>query len=819
MRKLRSIPLFFAAISAAVSLASCEAEIQPVSPAAGEPVRVSLSASPEAMTTTRSVLPPSIEDKVNGVRFVVYDGKESKIIMDEYVEGTTLADVELVRGESYIVYAFANMGRDSFRVPDSDTGMQGVYYRIPSYADVAGKGMPMSGRYGFSYEDQSTVTVPLKRKMAKVTVNITLDYGDGVTGSVGSVTLRQPNGIVAVGPDLLCGAGSADDILSDTDYDVSGANGSYVLYAPENASLVPVGETPITSSRFKNPDLDENIRACKDILTYIETEVTLSGLYSGKVTYRSYLGDNATSDFMVLGNHKYVWNLTFRENGLQYSDWKVEQDLDDSRYFRWNADPIQVLPGTVVTYADHYSTNVVSGITVDASAVSSGMLSGEPTANGFTVSPDAEPGMSLTATGYPAVNPTTALTASTTFVVVADTKPVTAINGADRYVFVGQDASPVFTVLPEDATDRTYNVRIVGGETLVENGVAKAPGVIVYEATANDGSGVKGRCSVYVYGLAIDPASWTMPVGDSKEYKAVLTAPDNKTYDVTGSVTWGKADPDAPVTVSGSSYSGTAPCETSVTATLSGADPSGMCPDALSAEASARLVITEAAPQYEYRLAISPETTTIRKDGGFTYSVTLYTDVVTAVGKTEDTVGQSVDPADSRLAWTVGGQSSSVITCDKGVVKGVGAGTATVTATISVDGSITASDDAIVTVLAPERRLVALELSPAETTISIGDEVDYTVTAVYQIYYGDTPEGDPEREPFTAKGQLAWTSSDNSVASVSLTGKATGKAAGTVTIKATRYSVSGEAKLTVRANSDTGVNTEWDEGGNTELEP
>ena len=244
-----------------------------------------------------------------------------------------------------------------------------------------------------------------------------------------------------------------------------------------------------------------------------------------------------------------------------------------------------------------------------------------------------------------------------------------------------------------------------------------------------------------------------------------------------------------------------------------------MCPDALSAEASARLVITEAAPQYEYRLAISPETTTIRKDGGFTYTVTLYTDVVTAAGKTEDTVGQSVDPADSRLAWTVGGQSSSVIICDKGVVKGVGAGTATVTATIRVDDVHTASDDATVTVIVPERRLVALELSPAETTISIGDEVDYTVTAVYQIYYGDTPEGDPEREPFTAKGQLTWTSSGNSVASVSLTGKATGKAAGTVTIKATRYSVSGEAKLTVRANSDTGVNTEWDEGGNTELEP
>ena len=67
-------------------------------------------------------------------------------------------------------------------------------------------------------------------------------------------------------------------------------------------------------------------------LTYLETSVSTTGTWTGTVTYRSYLGRNATSDFDIEGNARYIWSVIFREDELQESTWKRETDLSFTTY-------------------------------------------------------------------------------------------------------------------------------------------------------------------------------------------------------------------------------------------------------------------------------------------------------------------------------------------------------------------------------------------------------------------------------------------------------------------------------------------------------
>ena len=61
-------------------------------------------------------------------------------------------------------------------------------------------------------------------------------------------------------------------------------------------------------------------------LTYIETTVTASGNRTGTVVYSSLLGANATTDFDIRRNCRYLWTIDFLEDGLQEDNWKIDTD-------------------------------------------------------------------------------------------------------------------------------------------------------------------------------------------------------------------------------------------------------------------------------------------------------------------------------------------------------------------------------------------------------------------------------------------------------------------------------------------------------------
>ncbi|MBR4756614.1 MAG: DUF4906 domain-containing protein, partial [Bacteroidales bacterium] len=106
------------------------------------------------------------------------------------------------------------------------------------------------------------------------------------------------------------------------------ASGTFVFYVPENRQGTISG---IQSSRDKSPDRNDKVNARKNRLTYLETIVEGTGTYVGSITYRSYLGQNAVSDFDIRRNARYNWTIRYLKDGLQYNDWKHDNDLIDTQ--------------------------------------------------------------------------------------------------------------------------------------------------------------------------------------------------------------------------------------------------------------------------------------------------------------------------------------------------------------------------------------------------------------------------------------------------------------------------------------------------------
>ena len=248
-----------------------------------------------------------------------------------YTSGLTAMQLDLISGRTYNVYALVNMDDMTSSFPVSESNISSVSYTIPSYSSVQSLGIPMSGRViGVSVSSSTTGTlyIPVKRLFAKVTANLNCLWG-------GTITNAYVKGLnKSIYPFGTSSAGSLDEL---SDYEialVSGSNNSSnlqaVFYVPENISGTL---DSVTSSRNKNRDNNTvDMFLHSKTASYLEVSVSGSGDYSGMVTYRSYLGNNSTSDFNIERNTRYIWDISYSEDGLQYDDWKVDNDLTGERY-------------------------------------------------------------------------------------------------------------------------------------------------------------------------------------------------------------------------------------------------------------------------------------------------------------------------------------------------------------------------------------------------------------------------------------------------------------------------------------------------------
>lgn len=448
MEKNTRISLFAGfVLASALCLASCQKE-EAFTAVTGPDLRSGVSFSLDEVGAlsiqTRSLLTSSdIETKKTSVTLAAYRGGTLQA-SGYYTTGLTQMSLELVSGETYNIYAFVNMGSLVSVLPSSESGLSGVSYNIPSWQSVDASGLPMTGVLtSFVAGSSSSTQIPVTRRFAKVTATLTCNWpGAVITGAVvGNMNGRIP----------LAGAAAmtgASDALSWQDSDTGGSSSATMtFYVPENMQGTVSG---ISASRDKSHEFNATVNANRSKLTYLEVSVSAGGAYSGSVTYRSYLGANATTNFDVAGNTRYVWTINYGEDGLAEDTWKVDTDnLNDNRTFAWNANPIYVEPGQTVTFADWYTTNITSGIDVSLSGSDLSDVVSSSGSTGFSVKAGAAAGKSVTATAQPSRNPIQSLVKATVFMVrrwVAEWKgydqTVYANEGRKVYVVSYQGGGP-----------------------------------------------------------------------------------------------------------------------------------------------------------------------------------------------------------------------------------------------------------------------------------------------------------------------------------------------------------------------------------------
>jgi len=272
---------------------------------------------------TRSLLTaPDIETKKTSVTLAAYAGG-ALADCQHYTTALDAMVLELDPGQTYTLYALVNMGDMTASLPRLESDLESLTYRIPSYTEgaesLATRGLPMAGT--LDYPGHGTV-IPVERLLAKVTAHLSCEWEDAAIRSVRVCNLNR----------VLRPFGEAvrDEEWDQQEFDdgTGTASGSFVFYVPENRQGTIGG---IQTSREKSPDANDEVRARSNRLTYLETTVEGTGTILGTIVYRSYLGRNAVTDFDILRNARYDWTLRFLPDGLQYDDWKHDNDLIDSQ--------------------------------------------------------------------------------------------------------------------------------------------------------------------------------------------------------------------------------------------------------------------------------------------------------------------------------------------------------------------------------------------------------------------------------------------------------------------------------------------------------
>ena len=272
---------------------------------------------------TRSLLTASdIETKKTSVTLAAYEGG-TLALSSHFQTSLEAMALNLEPGKTYTVYALVNMGDMTASIPRSESDLASLTYRIPSYTEGSGalavQGLPMAGK--LVWPGNGTV-IPVERLLAKVTAHLSCEWEGAAIRSVRVCNLNRilrPFGEAVMAEDW-----DQQEFHART----GTASGTFVFYVPENRQGTIDG---IQTSREKSPDANDEVRARSNRLTYLETTVEGTEAIVGSIIYRSYLGQDAVSNFDIRRNARYDWTLRFLKDGLQYDDWKHENDLIDTQ--------------------------------------------------------------------------------------------------------------------------------------------------------------------------------------------------------------------------------------------------------------------------------------------------------------------------------------------------------------------------------------------------------------------------------------------------------------------------------------------------------
>ena len=329
---VRSMALFLPMMAAAAALlaVSCGREEIEVDASVKDGILVCTPCVAE-MTTKSQIT--SAEDKLSEASVAVYDASGT-FIRSVYKTDMNAIEFPLLHiGETYRVYAAFNMGDIAFPVSESDIAS------LTHSWDVSGmnsKGLPMvwSGTVDMSSASQN-VSMQAVRLVSKISFHCDDSGLDDHKGSftVSSVALKNATRTVSVFGDAQSLKGEADyssDSATAADVTSLNAGGKVSFYTFENLC-----GTLLAGNTDPWKKVPENISGNAAKCTYLEVTGTYStdgGTASAPVTYRMYLGENATTNFDLLRNYVYDVTLCPSDEGIGRTSWKITRgSFSDSR--------------------------------------------------------------------------------------------------------------------------------------------------------------------------------------------------------------------------------------------------------------------------------------------------------------------------------------------------------------------------------------------------------------------------------------------------------------------------------------------------------
>lgn len=264
-----------------------------------------------------------------------------------------------------------------------------------------------------------------------------------------------------------------------------------------------------------------------------------------------------------------------------------------------------------------------------------------------------------------------------------------------------------------------------------------------------------GSSAPVLQSIAVTPATPTLAVGVTQQFKATGTYSSGPTKDLTSSATWTSSTPANASISTGGLATGVHFGMTTITAASSGI--------------SGTTTVTIPAPLTS--IAVNPPSISIAPTTATSF---------TATGTYADGNTQNIT---SSVTWTSSVPTHASISDTvptKGTALGLAAGPTTITATL---GSISGTATLTVT----NATLVSIAVTPANSSIPLGVLQQFTATGTFS----DTTTQD-------ITNTVTWASSANGIASITVSGLANGVSLGTATISATS-TVSGSTSLTVNA--------------------
>ena len=299
----------------------------------------------------------------------------------------------------------------------------------------------------------------------------------------------------------------------------------------------------------------------------------------------------------------------------------------------------------------------------------------------------------------------------------------------------------------------TWSSSNAAAATISPSGLATgvAPGsTIISAALAGQNGSTTLNVGPSLVSIQITPPTPTIAAGTSVSFTATGIYSDNSQQNITASVIWGSNPLVATISSNGVA-TGIAAGQTTISATAG------------SVNASALLTVTSATL---VSIAVSPGTPSIPSGTTQQFSAT---------GRFSDSSTQDLS---TQVTWSSSNTAVATINTS-GLASSIAPGQVTITATFG-----TVSNFATLTVTSAV--LTSIAVTPANQSLVVGGTLQFTATGIYS---------DNSQQNLTSTA--TWSSSNQTNATISSSGLATGLMAGSTTISATVNGINGFTTLTV----------------------